>query len=293
MTIFTSLQAKKQLMDWQDQFRARIGLPTESCRFSTRLGETHALFCGPSEAPPLVCLHGAMSNSAQAMLGAAPLADAFRLIAPDVVGQSPMSAETRPDVNGPAYGEWLADVFDALKLERACVMGASWGGLIALRGAVRMPHRIQKLSLIVPPGIVQGPILKAFFKIGWPMMRYRSSPTKDRLDRFLENLITTRDPDWEAYLGDAVRGFKLDTKPLRLVKQGDLSALKAPVQVLAAELDFQSPGRKLIAQAKAIIPSLSDTVLIPQSHHALPFDDAFRSWLAGEVRRFLLGRPQS
>jgi pimeloyl-ACP methyl ester carboxylesterase len=180
MNLFESVDAKRKLVDWHDRFRTRIGLPTESFRFSTRLGETHALFCGPLKAPPLLCLHGAMSNSAQAILGAAPLADAFRLIAPDVIGQSPMSAEVRPDANGPAYGEWLSDVFDALKLERACVMGASWGGLIALRAAKRMPHRIEKLSLIVPAGIVQGSIVKAFFKIGWPIMRYRSSPTVHR-----------------------------------------------------------------------------------------------------------------
>jgi pimeloyl-ACP methyl ester carboxylesterase len=234
-----------------------------------------------------------MSNSAQALLSAAPLADAYRLIAPDVVGQSPMSAEVRPDANGPAYGDWLSDVFDALELEQACLIGASWGGLVALRGAARMPHRIRKLSLIVPAGIVQGPILEAFLKIGWPMMRYRSSPTKQRLGPFLKHLITTHDPEWEAYLGDAALGFKLETKPVRLLKEGDMGALKAPVQVLAAELDFQSPGPKLIERARAVIPTLADTVLIPQSHHALPFDDKFRLWLASKIRRFLRDDPPS
>ena len=90
----------------------------------------------------------------------------------------------------------------------------------------------------------------------WPMMRYRSSPTKGRLNRFLENLITTRDSEWEAYLGDAVPGFKLDTKPLRLFREADLKDFLTPVQVLAAELDFQSPGEKLIARAKVVIPGL-------------------------------------
>jgi len=42
-----------------------------------------------------------------------------------------------------------------------------------------------------------------------------------------------------------------------------------------------------------VIPSLADTVLIPDSHHALPFDDAFRIRLAAEVRRFLLGERPS
>jgi len=178
-------------------------------------------------------------------------------------------------VNGPAYGDWLADVFDALRLERACVVGASWGGLIPLRGAARMPGRIQKLSLIAPADQVP------------------SSPNTDRRARFLQHLITTRDPEWEAYLGDAVLGFRLDTKPVRLLKEGDLVSFTAPVQVLGAELDFQNPGRKLIERAKVVIPGLADSVLIPRSHHAMPFDDAFRIWLAGEVRRFLLGRPQS
>jgi 2-hydroxy-6-oxonona-2,4-dienedioate hydrolase len=128
--------------------------------------------------------------------------------------------------------------FDALDLDQASLFGACWGGLIGLRAAARMPHRIRKLSLIVPAGIVQGPVIPALVRIGWPMMRYRSSPTADRRARFLKNLITTRDDHWEAYLGDAALGFKHDFKPLRLLKRAELSRLTAPVQVIAAELDF-------------------------------------------------------
>ncbi len=43
-------------------------------------------------------------------------------------------------------------------------MGASWGGLIALRAAMRMPHRVEKLSLIVPAGLVQGSVVKHFLR---------------------------------------------------------------------------------------------------------------------------------
>lgn len=178
MSIFTSSEAKAKLEGWHERFRRKIGIPTESVSFPTYLGQTHALVCGLPNAPALVCLHGAMASSAHVLAGASALAKSFRLIAPDIPGQSPMSAEVRPDINGSGYSDWLADVFDALKIEQADVFGASWGGPIALRAARRMSPRIRKISLMVPAGIVQGPILKAIVKIGWPMMRYRSLPLR-------------------------------------------------------------------------------------------------------------------
>jgi 2-hydroxy-6-oxonona-2,4-dienedioate hydrolase len=291
MSIFTSADAKATLERWHVRFRQKIGVPTESVSFSTRLGNTHTLICGARDAPALVCLHGAMASSAHVLVGASALARGFRLIAPDIPGQSPMSAEIRPDIDGSGYSDWLADVFDALDLDQANLFGASWGGLIALRAAARMPQRIRKLSLIVPAGIVQGPVISALVRIGWPMMRYRSSPTADRRTRFLKYLITTRDDDWETYLGDAALGFKHDFKPIRLLKRAELSGLSAPVQVIAAELDFQSPGGKLVARAQALIPNLKDAALIPRSHHVPPFTEEFQNWLSDRMSKFLLDLP--
>ena len=120
------------------------------------------------------------------------------------------------------------------------------------------------------------------------MMRYRSSPSAERLARFLRYLITTHDEDWEAYLGDAMLGFKHDLKPLRLLKKEELSALTVPVQLFAAELDLQSPGAHLIARAQSVIPNLKETALIPRSHHVPPFIEEFQAWLSDRISRFLL-----
>lgn len=286
--IFTSAESKARLVNWHERFRGKLEIPTDSIPLSTRLGLTHVLCCGPPDAPPLVCLHGAMASSAHILAGATGLAKNFRLIAPDVPGQSALSVEARPDINGPGYPEWLADVFDALKLEQAHLLGASWGGVIALRGAAGMPQRVRKISLIVPAGIVQGPIIQAFLKIGWPMMRYRSSPSPERLARFLRYLITTPDDDWAAYLGDAALAFQPHVERLRPLKRKDLDALTAPVQLFAAESDFQSPGADLIARARSVIPNLQDTVLIPQSRHVPPFTEEFQCWLSERVSKFLM-----
>src|SRR5688572_12550084 len=117
MTIFRTPEGKAALTTWHERFRDRIGRPTQSRTLQTRFGPTHALFCGPEDAAPIVLLHGAMASSAHALLEVASLADRFRVIALDVIGQSPMSAEVRPEVNGPAYGEWVLDCLDALNLQ--------------------------------------------------------------------------------------------------------------------------------------------------------------------------------
>jgi 2-hydroxy-6-oxonona-2,4-dienedioate hydrolase len=288
VSVFTSAEAKAKLVAWHARFRQMLGMPTESVCFSTRLGETHALIAGVADAPALVCLHGAMASSAHVLVGAKVLGQRFRLIAPDIPGQSPMSADVRPDINGGAYSEWLAEVFDALKLEQTNLFGASWGGLIALRAAAKTPERIRRMSLLVPAGIVQGPVLPALLKLGWPIMRYRSGPSAARLDRALRNLITSRDENWEGYLGDALLGFGHDFQAVRLLREGELNALTAPVQLIAAELDLQSPGKRLIARAQSVVPGLKETVLISQSRHVPPFTEEFHGWLSGRILRFLL-----
>ena len=156
MTIFKTPEARATFIAWHERFRDRIGRPTQSCRLQTRFGATHVLCCGPEDAPPLVLLHGALASSAHALLEVASLADRYRVFALDVIGQSAMSAEERPDVNGPAYGEWALECLDALELKEARMLGVSWGGFIALRAAALAPERIVKLSLVVPAPFGQG-----------------------------------------------------------------------------------------------------------------------------------------
>jgi len=293
MSIFVSSEAREKLLVWHERFRLKIGIPTESVQLKTRLGQTHVLVCGLQNAPTIICIHGAMASSAHALVGAAMLARDFRLIAPDVPGYSPMSADVKADVNAPSFAEWLAEVLDSFQLQEANLFGASWGGLIALRAASFMPLRIRKMSLYAPAGIVQGPMLPALLKLGWPMVRFKASPSHERRYQYLRNLITTRDEDWEDYLGDATLGFKLDSRPPRLIKKGELDGLKAPVQLLGAEWDLQSPGQKLIEQARIVIPNLIDAHVIPQCRHVPPFEATFQRWLSDRLSRFFLDSRQS
>lgn len=296
-SIFVNEQAKTKLLSWVERFRARIGEATESRYVDTRFGRTHVLVGGPVEGPTLVVLHGALASSAHALRELAPLLKTFRTYAVDILGQSPLSAEVRLSVANNDYGHWLAEVLDGLAIERAHVVGVSWGGFAAIRLAAVAPERILRLVLLVPAGLVRGPFFAGMFKIGIPLGLYRLSPTQQRLQAFTRNLLTTPDEDWSAYLGDAFRCFRLDIQIPALVKDGELGCCQAPTLVLGAEHDLSFPGRKILGRAPVIFPALASAELIEGSHHCPPTTDAFRAWLSKRITHFLqasaTGQPLS
>lgn len=77
----------------------------------------------------------------------------YRVYAVDLPGEPGKSAPNRPAWDGPAYAEWLEDVLDALKIEKATLLGLSQGGWAALKFAVYQPQRVEKLVLLNPAGI--------------------------------------------------------------------------------------------------------------------------------------------
>jgi 2-hydroxy-6-oxonona-2,4-dienedioate hydrolase len=285
--------ARTALEGWYQTFRAKIPVRTTERRVGTRFGETHVLVGGPEEGPALVVLHGALASSAHVLAELAPLLSTFRVYAVDIIGQSVKSAEVRPSVSDNSYGVWLAEVMDGLGLPKANVLGVSYGGFITLRLAAHAPERIEKLVLLVPAGVVGGPLFDGLFKLGLPMLMYRAFPSEKRLARSVQHLLTTPDDDWKPYLGEAFRGIDLDMRVPPLAKPEELAKLTAPVLVMGADQDLSFPGQKLLDRVSELLPNLKDKELIANCRHCPPTTDAFRTWLSGRISRFLLDEPRS
>jgi 2-hydroxy-6-oxonona-2,4-dienedioate hydrolase len=289
-SLFANEEAKGKMIAWAERFRARIGAATSSTEVETRFGRTHVLIGGPEGGPPLVLLHGALASSAHALRELAPLLATFRTYAVDILGQSPLGADARLSVSNDDCGHFLVDVLDGLGIERAHVVGVSWGGFVAIRLAAVAPHRIDRLVLLVPAGVVRGPFFAGLFKLGIPLGLYRMSPSEGRLRAFTRHLVTTSDEDWIAYLGDAFRCYQLDMQVPALVKKGELAHCHAPTMVLGADRDLSFPGRKLLDRAPDVFPGLAATALIEGSRHCPPTTDDFRAWLSDRITGFLLAR---
>lgn len=151
--LYRSKQGAQLIVQRYRDFLKLWPQPNRQFHVATRYGDTFVVTCGAEDAPPLLLLHGAGSNSAMWIADAALLSTNFKLHAIDVIGEPGLSAESRPALNSDAYALWLEDVLRALNIGRVSMLGISLGGWLALDFATRQPARIDRLALIVPAGI--------------------------------------------------------------------------------------------------------------------------------------------
>ena len=103
--------------------------------------------------PPVVLLHGvSLSAAAWAPLSAA--LPGYRLLAVDLPGHglSDPTSYQRGHVRQPAR-QLIDDIFDALELDHAAVIGHSLGGMLALWHAAAGSERISRLVAIGEPAV--------------------------------------------------------------------------------------------------------------------------------------------
>ena len=79
--------------------------------------------------------------------------DQYRLIAPDMAGFGFTERLPGAVYNMNAWVQQVIDLFDALGLEKAHLVGNSFGGALALSMAIKYPERIQKLVLMGSMGV--------------------------------------------------------------------------------------------------------------------------------------------
>lgn len=111
---------------------------------------------GNRDAPPLLCLHGITSHGARFRRLAAERLGAYRVLAPDLRGHG--LSEWEPPWNLATHVNDVLETMDALHLERADVVGHSFGGRLALELAAHRPERVARAILLdpavwVPPAV--------------------------------------------------------------------------------------------------------------------------------------------
>lgn len=284
--IFKSETAQKRLEAWYDKFLAKIKGPVEHRDIPTAHGPSHVLLAGDPTRPPLVVIHGSLASSAHVVPELGPLTERYRIIAPDVPGQSARGPHVRLPLKDDSLGKWLLEILDRLGLREVNLLGVSWGGFVAWKTAAFAPQRFRRLTLMVPAGIVSGSLVKGLTRMMWPMMMYRLFPSERRLRKLVSPLFSTWDDDWSQFFGDAIRDFKLDLRIPPLATDTQLRALAMPVLVIGAGDDISFPGAKLVARVNALIPRV-ETELIAGSKHCPPTTAEFRTWMADRVTKFV------
>ena len=129
-------------------------MPPQAARFQVPGGELAYEVAGPLNAPAVVLLHGAFMDRGSWDRAFPVFARDFRAVRYDI---RPFGESTRPDK---AYSvpDDLLRLLDHLRINRAHLIGHSFGGALALDFALLQPDRVASLVLVAaPPNGFVGP----------------------------------------------------------------------------------------------------------------------------------------
>jgi len=239
--------------------------------------------------PALVLLHGFLCDSRCWRRQLSGLSDSFRVVAWDAPGAG--SSSDPPDTFTTAsFARCLASFLDALAIDRAHVLGLSWGGILAQELYRLHPARVRRLVLAGSYAGWRGSLLEPLWRERLAACLAEAEGPPDALiAQFLPSLFTagaSRElrAEMSAIIADfhplgfrlmSLSSAEMDTREL-------LPRIRVPTLLLWGDDDRRSPLP--VAQAmRAAIPG-AELAVIPSAGHLSNMErpDAFNA----HVRRF-------
>ncbi|MBB3665277.1 pimeloyl-ACP methyl ester carboxylesterase [Prauserella sediminis] len=175
-----SEEAKQEYEHLYEQAMELMPEPVEQADVQTEFGTVRAyLFKAQAPPPgdhdrtPLVLLPGFGGPAVTWYASIADLAAERPVIAIDTLGMAGMSDQIQPITSTDDQIRWLRDVLAELAVDRAHLVGFSFGGLTAATYASQHPDQVASLTLL-DPAYVFAPVNKRFlvggFVASFPLM---------------------------------------------------------------------------------------------------------------------------
>ncbi len=242
---------------------------------------------GPTGAPVLVLLNGILMGTASWPYQVPVLSQHYRLLLHDCRGQW-QSAHPEGPYTMELHADDLAALLDALDIQRAHIMGISYGGEIAMTFALKYPARVR--SLVLSSTVSHSEPALRLIIAGWlraarlhdPDLFFEVTAT----DNFSAAWIAANRPLLEAA---RQRYATLDFEAVaRLCEcflaydiRASLGQIKAPTLVMVGE-DDHLKGRDYAEYIASHIPG-AELLVIPHAGHAVCWERP------GEFNTLILG----
>jgi pimeloyl-ACP methyl ester carboxylesterase len=219
--------------------------------------------------PPIVLIHGAGCNLEDMWLTFAErLAERHRVILIDRPGMGWSKRKGR-DGSSPQYqAAILREVLDLIGVERAIIVGHSWGGAVASSFALDYPDRTAALVLLASPLYPRAhptTLLYALFAmpvLGWIYARTLALPV---------GLLFIAPAMWSAFLPQIPPHDYLNRSAARLLlRPATFLANSRDMANLKRNLEPQPPRYRGLSMPTLVMNGSSDFVVAPQLH-AVPF----------------------
>lgn len=249
-------------------------VPYEELDVPTRLGSARVVASGPKGAPPVVLLPSFAGSATLWRPNVAALSEHFRVLAVDVVGQPGKSQCTRRIADRQDYAGWFTDLLDGLGIARTSIVGASFGGFLALNQAILTPERVHRVVMISPPG--------TFVPLSWRfIVAMLSQPLRRALLRLVgikrtpavtdllgkDARLAPADEAWGALMSIAMTdsGRASIISPA-VFTDAELATIRAPALLLIGDQERLYEAHATLKRALSRMPGLEGAV-IANAHH--------------------------
>jgi pimeloyl-ACP methyl ester carboxylesterase len=275
ISTFTSEKARARFVSKYERALERCWPPDrQSLDIATSFGPTRAHRVGPPDGVPFVLLPGAGGNALMWHPHVAALAaptnaataptTARPVIAIDPVGEPGGSVQTAPITGGPDAARWLGEVLTALQVERAHLVGCSFGGWTAIQHELHAPGRAATLTLLDPAGFgrITGRFLRWIILGG--LAGFTPRPVRHRAARWLRN-ETLRDDELMALVRSAFT-FRRRLPVPDLFSDDDLRRVDVPALVLLGEHSSAYDVAQVADRIRRVMPTAHADIIAGASH---------------------------
>jgi len=252
--------------------------PPKVLEAETRFGSSH-VFHWPGSGAPIVLLHGSGSTS----ILWHPVVEGLArrsLYAVDTIGEPGGSVQRAPIREASDLAHWLDDTIEGLGLDRVHLVGASYGGWLALNQALHSPRRLATISLIEPAGFQRVGVRFFLWAIACGFASLAPAPIRRRAALWLRmRIIDDQQMRRLAMLSYRKYRFRLPKESTPSDEQ--LRSVTIPTLLMLGEKSELHDARRVLARASSLMPDL-EAEIVRGAGHSLPYDQA------GDVSRRVL-----
>jgi len=267
-SIYKSTKGKKIVIDHYHKTVKDFGIKCNSKWIKTIFGKTHVLICGPKHGKPIIFIPPRNIINPLALQLFKPLVKKYRIYAPDIIGLPGLSDETRLNTIGDKYGKWITEVMNGLKLDKASIIGSSFGAFIVMQTAAFSPKKIDKAILINPVGISKIPKTVLLFNLWLKYFLYTLNPTVNNLMNAIGPHFSDKpDQKWINSFQIIYKNVKIGMETPRTLNEVDLKDFTSPTLIFASTKDKLYRIKELEKYAKILIPKLENIEILKTAKH--------------------------
>ena len=196
------------------------------------------------------------------------------VIAVDALGDAGLSVQTAPITTGEEQADWIVQTFDGLGVEKAFVVGHSFGGYTAANLALRAPDRIAGAGLLEPVVTFTRMPLSVIWKSIPSALPFLPQSWRDRALESIGGAPVDRADPITAVIAAGTEHYKPVRATPRPLRREQLQSLRVPVWAALARQSTLTDAEAGVEHARAHVPGIE--IQAWEGTHSLPFEQPER-----------------